>query len=183
MRTALLAVAAIAAIQVACGSADADSSGTIRLGIEGSLSIPSQVKYLKEYEPLPPNLIKSSVYRFASGAILVVNVNKPEGLQCAALLDREVKRFEDAKRDPSLLQLFKFSKAERMLVGKHPAFYTEAGARTADEARAGRPFHLGVSYIVCLNQGTFSLTLGNQEGEIKTADREVLAAIASSLKP
>ena len=160
VRTPFLVALAIGAVPLASVSATADSASTIRLSSDESLSLPAQVTYVKEFEPLPPNLSRASLYRFPGGAILSLNVEKPQAGTCSAVLDRTVKEFEEAKNVPGMSNLFKFSKAERRPVGKHLAFYTEGATRTAAEAQADKPFHPVVSYNICLRHGWFSLTMG-----------------------
>jgi hypothetical protein len=99
------------------------------------------------------------------------------------VIDRERKQFEQAKSVPGLSDLIHFSKAEPRRVGKHPAFYNEGGTRTAAEAKDDKPFHLGVSYSICLSHGLVGLTLATFAGDITDADRKLFAEIVSSLNP
>jgi hypothetical protein len=183
MRTTLLAALAIGTIELACTAANADGARTIPLRTDGRLTIPSGVTYVKEFEPLPPNLLQASLYRFASGALFSLNISKPEAGPCSAVLDRERKGFEEAQSVPGMSDLFRFSKAEPRLVGKHPAFYTEGGTRKAVEAKDGKPFHPVLSYSICLSHGLVGLTLTTAAGDITDADRKLFAAIVSSLNP
>jgi hypothetical protein len=173
----------MATIELVCTAANGDGARTIPLRTDGRLTIPSGVTYIKDFEPLPPNLLQASFYRFPSGAIFSLNIDKPEAGPCSAVIDRERKQFEEAKTVPGMSELFRFSKAEPRLVGKHAAFYTEGGTRTAAEAKAGKAFHLGISYSICLAHGLVGLTLATPVGEITDADRKLFAAIVSSVKP
>jgi hypothetical protein len=183
VRTTLLAALAMGMIELACTTASGDGARTIALRTDGRVTIPSGVTYVKEFEPLPPNLLQASLYRFPSGAIFSLNISKPEAGPCSAVIDRERKQFEEAKSVPGLSELMRFSKAEPRLVGKHPSFYTEGGTRSAAEAKDGKAFHLGVSYSICLSHGLVGLTLAIPAGDITDADRKLFAAIVSSLNP
>jgi len=184
VKTTLVAALSIAAILLSCSVAGADGAHTIALRSDATIVLPAQVTYLQEFEPLPPNLLKASLYRLPGGAIFSLNVAKPEDVgSCTAETDRDWKQFQDAQKVPGMSDLFRLAKADRRLVGKHPAIYSEGGTRTAAEARDGKPYHPVLTYSVCLRHGTIGLTLGTSSGDVTDADRRLFSQIVSSLKP
>ena len=115
MKTTLVAALSIAAILLACSVAGADGAHTIALRSDATIVLPAQVTYLQEFEPLPPNLLKASLYRLPGGAIFSLNVAKPEDVDsCTAETDRDWKQFQDAQKVPGMSKVcFRLAKADR----------------------------------------------------------------------
>ena len=165
-------------VLVGCLSAPTSTS-VFPLGEAGTLLLPAELKYIKDYEPLPENLSRSSVYQFRDRALLLINLSKPDGAPCS--IDREVQQYEEAKKSPNFDVLYQRSVAERRKVGSYAAFYTEGGARSADEAKAGKPFHRAASYSICLGRSLLNVVAMNPVGDLADPDRATLDQIVASL--
>jgi hypothetical protein len=152
----------------------------VDLGTEATLSVPAEVRFVKDYRSLPPELSKSAVYQLPDGAFLMVNVTTPSGAACT--FDRQMRQLEDLKKEPNYDQLHHFPVVEQRHVGDFSAFYTEGGSRTLEEAQAGIPFHVRASYSVCLGATMLGLTL-MPKGAPTPKDLAMLKQVVSSIKP
>lgn len=186
------ALAAACALSPACsrreGSPDHPAPGpasqpgdvVVRLRDGSTLRLPADAKLARQLDP-PPNLVSAEIYQLPSiDGVLVVNLGKPTGKACKAMLDEERANGEKARNDEALRASIRVDTAEVRQLGGVQALYTEGASRSVAEAKAGQPYHPGVGYFVCTKDAFINFNLTLVKGEMTPAIRDVAKAIATS---
>ncbi len=144
-----------------------------------TLKLPEGALLLNLVRPPPPGQVSSRIFNVPSeGVILTVALARPAAQTCDAILAGALAQAGAVGADP---KLGRAGAAEKRVLGGHPAAYTEAATRSAQEAQFNMPYHATASYVVCTKGASVKLTLSLLHGEMNDRARKVLDAVATSV--